>query len=84
MKGKLCSPFYLQSIILSFGGFYLLGLATTFATSAFTNCTNNDGAEKTNNEYDTLCIGNSITSIVFGITSIITLSGAIAVRIPII
>ena len=83
MKGILSSPFYLQSTILAVGGFYLLALSTSFGAGAFKNCSYdaNGKDELTNNQYNDLCVGNAISSTIFGLTSVLTLMGAIAVRI---
>ena len=80
MKGIPCSPFYLQSMILLMGGFYLLAMSTIFASNAATNCqyAHNDVTDKTNNQHETLCVGNAITSAIFGVASLMTLLGALA------
>lgn len=80
MKGFLGNPFYLQSTILGMGGFYLLSLCTMYASDAYTNChyLNNDHPETYKDQYEILCPGNAMTSLVFGITAVITLLGAFA------
>lgn len=81
MKGVVASPHVLQIIILGFSFFYLSASCTQFFYNALTNChyvqNGHDDVDETAGEYSTLCIGNSITALSYGIVSSLTLIGII-------
>jgi len=81
MKGVLGNPFFLQATVLGMGGFYLLSQCVAYGTDAYTNCRYlaHDHTEIYNNQYEILCPGNAMTSLVFGVSAAITLLGSFAV-----
>jgi hypothetical protein len=79
MKGIHCRPHFLQIAVLLFSSFYLMASAAQFVYEAMVHCRYNandhDDAADTDHEYAILCVGNSITAGLYGVTSVLTFLG---------